>query len=896
MNPDLRHDILRHLAEFEFKAEGSPGARWLRKGICPSCKKRELYTSEDKPWVLRCGRLNHCGYEAHIKELYPELFEDWSKRAAPRLPTNPNAAADDYLSQARGFDLARIKGWYRQESYFDPEADNGRGAGSATVRFAVGTGYWERLIDRPSRFGKKKARFQPGMQYQGSWWCPPGLMLSEVRELWLVEGIFDAIALHHHGIAAVALLSCNNYPEQALADLRMAVAARGTELSLVWALDGDRAGRSFTLKHVARARETGWACSAAQIPQQGTGKLDWNDLHQRDKLTEADLVDYRHHGALLIAASASEKGLLIYRHSAGQKTEFDFDFKKRLYWFKLDLEAYNRAVYTLEQDSSGRLAEDEIREEALKKSHVIRPIANCKPTPLYFQRNKLTDESWYYFLIEFPHDAPPVKDTFTSSQLSASAEFKKRLLHLAPGAVFSGTSQMLERMMERQLYNIKRVETIDFLGYTREHGCYVLGDVAVKDGRQYDINAEDYFDFGGLSLKSLNQSVALSINRDLADYRPEWLGLLWTCFGAKGLAALTFWLGALFAEQIRGTQKSYPFLEVVGEAGSGKSTLIEFLWKLCGRRDYEGFDPSKSSLAARARNFAQVANLPVVLIESDRERMGGDKAPHVKSFDWDELKTAYNGRSVRARGMATGGNETYEPPFRGAIVISQNNEVAASDAILQRIVHLTFDRSQHTPRTREAAVALEGTPIEQVSGFILRATMREPQILATLAERTPVHEAALQAHPDIKSTRIAKNHGQMLALADALRHLVQLSDEQHQALQTQIVAMAVERQQAINADHPIVESFWEAVHYLNGIGPGVNHSRKPETEFAISLNHFAQLAREYGQQVPSNEELKKFLPNSRRFRFIETGNVNSRILERTVWTWRFALPSAKSSP
>ncbi|MCP5904682.1 ATP-binding protein, partial [Klebsiella pneumoniae] len=79
-----------------------------------------------------------------------------------------------------------------------------------------------------------------------------------------------------------------------------------------------------------------------------------------------------------------------------------------------------------------------------------------------------------------------------------------------------------------------------------------------------------------------------------------------------------FWLGALFAEQIRAVQKSYPFLEVVGEPGSGKSTLLEFLWRLSGRPDYEGFDPSKSTPVARARNFAQVGNLPVCLIEGDR--------------------------------------------------------------------------------------------------------------------------------------------------------------------------------------------------------------------------------------------------------------------------------------
>jgi hypothetical protein len=57
--------------------------------------------------------------------------------------------------------------------------------------------------------------------------------------------------------------------------------------------------------------------------------------------------------------------------------------------------------------------------------------------------------------------------------------------------------------------------------------------------------------------------------------------------------------------------------------------------------------------------------------------------------------------------MATGGNETYEPPFRGAIVISQNNPVNASEAILSRIVHLYFDRSTQTAASGEAADQLK---------------------------------------------------------------------------------------------------------------------------------------------------------------------------------------------
>lgn len=890
MNADLHAEVLRELAEFRFKDKGT----FLRGGECPNCHKKELFTHAERPWVVRCGRLNKCGYEAHVKDLYPHLFEDWSQRTAAQRATNPDAAADAYMQHARGFDLARIKGWYRQESHYHSDADNGRGAGTATVRFAVGTGYWERLIDRPARFNKK-ANFQYGMKYHGTWWCPPTLDLLQVHRLWLVEGIFDAIALDHHATPAAALLSCNNYPEAALAELRKARAAAGvtTELVLVWALDGDNAGRTYTRKWVERARADGWTCEAAQVPQRGRGKTDWNDLHLRERLQPEHLREYLHHGALLVARSATEKGLLIYRHADGQAAAFAFDFDQCLYWFSLNLEAFQKALDELRKEDRAGIDEEAMREAALKQAHTCRRIANCLPTPLYFQENKLTDESWYYWRVEFPHDAPTVKNTFTASQLSAASEFKKRLLAVAPGAVYSGTSSMLERILERQLYAIQRVETVDFIGYSREHGAYIFGDVAVKDGRQVGINAEDFFEFGKLSLKSLNQSVHLAINADASEYSPDWARLVWRAFGAKGLVAAAFWLGALFAEQIRATQKSFPFLEIVGEPGAGKSTLIEFLWKLFGRRDYEGFDPSKSSLAARARNFAQVANLPVVLIESDRERLSSDKVgPHVKSFDWDELKTAYNGRSVRARGMATGGNETYEPPFRGAIVISQNNEVSASDAILQRICHLGFDRSTQNARTREAAVALEQMPIEQVSGFILRAVQREADILQVVAERTPLHEQRLMRV--VKSTRLAKNHAQIAALAEALCLVAPIDDDQHEALQAQIEAMAVERQQAINADHPVVEEFWDVFEYLDHGPAPLNHSRRPADEVAVNLNHFLELAREHNQQVPPLADLKKTLKTSKRYRYREQCVVNSALRAQnpvhsstTIWCWVF---------
>ena len=863
MNLDLSSALASRLVrDYGFKERSNK----LENGTCPSCGKRSLWAFADAPWVVRCNRQNKCAAEFHAKELYPDLFASWSDRYV-KTPEAPHAAADAYMRDARGFDLARVAGWYTQESYYSHELK----IGSATVRFPLSEGrYWERIIDQPERFGDRKATFSGS--YAGTWWQPPTLPANP-KELWLVEGIFDAIALMHHDVAAVATFSCSHYPTAALAALAEQCAANGKKRPhLVFALDNDPAGRRYALKHIERAQNDGWSASAALPKQTGRAKLDWNELHMRDRLSAEDLKEYRYLGDLFTAPTPSDKARLMYNRTGD--AQFPFEHRSRLYWFKLELDAFQRET-TAVREANICENDEQIREQALLRAGVVQPVANCLPTALYYQASPQTDESWYYFRVAFPHDGQPIKATFTSAQIASSSEFKKRLLGVAPGAMYTGSGHQLDGYLARQLARIPTVQTIDFVGYTKEHGCYVYGDVAVKGGKLFRLNDEDFFDIGKLSIKTISQAATLSLSTDVQGMQTTWLPLLWQAFGAKGLAALAFWFGSLFAEQIRQEHKSYPFLELVGEPGAGKTTLIEFLWKLCGRRDYEGFDPSKSSLAARARNFAQVANLPVVLIEGDR----GDEGAKQRGFDWDELKTAYNGRSTRARGMKNGGNETYEPPFRGAIVISQNAEVSASDAVLQRIVHIYCDRSAQTSATRAAAEALERIPVEDVSAFLLATVMAEAKVLETFAARVSVHERALMARPDIKTVRIAKNHAQIMAMVDSMRHVLPLTDEQHATALDELGRMAAARQQAISADHKHVQQFWEVYEYIESGDddrPILNHARTGDV-IAINLQHLEHIAAERRVHLPPLADLKRVLKTSRHRKFIDIRSVNSAI-------------------
>ncbi len=872
MDRQIRDEVLRRF-EADFGLKRRAGTDYMRGGICPSCGKKELYSRYDQPWFVKCGRESKCGEQWHVKELFDDLFDDWSKRI-PATKEDPAATAKGYLQGARGFHLELIEGWYTQESFWHPELR----IGSATVRFALEHGgYWERLIDRPHRFGKMKARFTKGQARRSCWWCPPSVDLLEVSELWITEGIFDAISLLHHDIAAVSAMSSNVFPDESLKALAKARAEAGSKLPrLVWALDNEPGAHRYTRRWVKQARELGFTCEAAQIPQRDR-KADWNDLHQRwmfldeDKRAEqveADLKEARYQGALLIAETAAEKALLMYEWR--KRHEFHFGFGNRMYWFKLDMEKFNKAMLALEssENHDDKLLNDrQMTEKALSESGGVVEIANCYPQALYFQRNEVTDESWYYFRVDFPHDEPTVRNTFTGGQVAAASEFKKRLLGMAAGAVFTGTGAQLDKIMKDQLFGLKTVKTIDYIGYSKEHGCYVFGDLAVRGGVVEQANSEDYFEFKQLRLKTLQKSIRLEIARTDEGYRPEWLDWLWTCFGTQGIAALAFWFGSLFAEQIRDEFQSFPFLEVTGEAGAGKSTLLMFLWKLFGRPDEEGKDPSKMSKAGLRRWMGQVSGMPLVLLEADRSDNDRGAA---KAYDWDELKPLFNGGTLGVTGVKTAGNETYEPPFRGTIVISQNATVAASEAILTRIVKLHFVRPQVTSQSRAAADNLNHLSAMDVSHFLLMATRAEAKVLETFRAQVKVHEQALRELKEIRIERIIKNHAQLLALLDALRLVVPLSDRQHQATQRELTAMALVRQNAVNADPSEVAEFWEVFDYLQSLSddPVVDHSKNPDL-IAINLNEFAERAAEHKQKLADVGTLRNLLPNSRSRKYIE---------------------------
>lgn len=950
MRDDTRAEVIHNLEQqYNFK-KGKGGKM---HGLCPVCKnkKKEAWTNSDNPWVIICPRDNKCGARTSTRDLFPSAFTQYSK-AHPATPQNPNATADAYLQNGRMLSLAKWKGTYTQQtapSWYSTQS-------TPTIRFNLYNEgkpalYWERVIE-PSK-DKPKALFESGKEYKGLAWYPPKLdpcnghsVLGLVKEIWLVEGIFDAMALTENGIHAIATLTSGNFPTHTLKEITERMQKLGAaKPKLVLAYDNDNAGRNAIHRLLPIAKQKGYEVSAVQTTEWATGKEDWNDLHSRtissqfsndsDKFnafSNKKLEDYRYYGSLLIAETAKDKALLI--HNKWKKYKFPMFFGYCTYWVKVDVDAYTRAFTdddnlmtqpeepnpddyikvaksqeeglaeleraTAEYKQTLQLWRDDIIQENIEAIQIM----SCQPQALYYQQNLVTDESWYFFRIRKPsqrkHDplAKPIehKNTFTGGQLSTASEFKKRLLAVAPGVIYTGDSDQLNKILENMIRGIKTVETIDFIGYSDKHKTYVFNDTAVQNGKTYHINKDDFFDLPQRkSLKTLAVSPAINIH-DKPARQINWLADIITGWGVQGLIALTGFMGSLFAQQIRAEQKSYPFMEIVGDPGTGKSTLLSFFWRLIGRDSYEGIDPNKTTKAGRLRALSQTSNMPSVFIESDRDNAGGGRNTQ---FNWDELKNLYDGGTIGTRGIKSAGNEVYEPPFRGSIIISQNLPVMASKAVLSRICHMFFSADGQTQDGESAARRIEALQTEQVSHFLIDLLKKENAFMQVFTNAKTEHEQWLKAG-GIKAFRVTHCHAQLLAVYDALTEAV-LPELSHlrESVKTEVFNMATERDRTMDTEHPLNIQFFDTLVAMNtpekdlGLYDrakpryNLNHSNKPD-RLAISMPEVYRTAQQYGYQLPHQEDMQHALRQSRQWKFITANKVvQSKQTGKSIRCWIF---------
>lgn len=869
---DEKRRLIESDDSFEFKKSPSGG---YQQGICPSCGRKSVWIGSGLVTV-QCNHQNACGFETSVKELYPDIHKNLCQKFAAS-PEDPLGKAKIYLTQ-RGFDLKLIDGWYSQEAA-RCDSDN---QFYPTVRFGIDRSNnisWERLIDCRQ---KHKANFIG--KYGGLAWIPSDLDLELCgrQQVWIVEGIFDAISLLQSGILAIATLSTNNFPTTIFER------CKGCKIEWVIAFDNDpvhprtgkNAGLEAARKFAKKLDELGESYKVAFPP---AGK-DWNDLFRSRELSNGSMEDAFRRGKLLFASSPDEHGFYLSQKYNGLQV---FEFGNKLYgWHPL----------VMELDEQGNVQQS-VEFDAARQHIKLDRLSTFGLSYQYCLKNARTKKTTYFFRVSLP-GSTSYQIELDSSEIVERGPFRKALSRECPGAIFKADQFWLDIMTEQWFR--KRTNIVDVLpwnGYDPASKCYIFREIAYDEhGRHYLPNQHGYFDLpNGTKIKP-DTEIVMKFEESL---NLSWFKDYAFSFGYNGLISLAFWSASLFAEQFRREKKSFPFLAVVGQPGTGKSTMLEFLWRLYGRDEggagYEGIPLTDASTKVGFyRMMEQVSNLPTVFIE-DKET----EENRSKKFDYEHFKASYNGRILRVTGKATQGNETHTPKFRSTIVVGQNAKVDGSQALRERFIELCFDKSNFTTQSWESALRIEKLQTKDLCGYRHHLLKNQSRYLKILFESYEdglnwlIESGKKHSKGPLKNNRITHNYALVYGggklLLDIFKGFTPMLWE---SFTKELLSLALDRQESVAVDSHLIQIFFQTFEYFLEEGIEINHFASSDKQIAIRLEEFSAICGKRDiRYFKDEQQLRRELKNSNYYKFVKNDSVYSKKLQRSVRLWVFDKPA-----
>ncbi len=867
-------------SSFSFRKAGNN----LRQGICPNCGERECFVNLAKPWRVSCGRLNNCQWSATTRELYPEIFENFKERY-PATESDPDATADAYLQHNRGFSLSKIKGMYHQG--YRKKSENEY---FPTVKFIINQNcYWQRIIDSED-VRKNGAKTHIYGDYRNIGWMPPEMTFEEGDTIWITEAIFKSIAFLHldQPIKSIAALSSSNLPRDFIK------ANLNKKITWVIAEDNDPAGHKAAKKYKQELEALGERVKIA-FPEYGE---DWDDAYKDGKLTASYLNESFYRGFLVMADSYQQKA--FFHYCRYQFNHSVIDFQNALYSYKINEKSFdndpkNKFKYP-DPEKGWDIPKEKIDQyfTCFTSFTTIKEICPCKPEFLYIEKDIITQERTNCFFIEFANHTPSMLFSNDGTIYKSADNFSNGLLKHTGYAPFTGSNVELSILHKRWFHKrIKFVQSVPFCGYEPKTGIYVFPDFAYHKGQHQKVNKHGFFSFNRNSVKCTLDG--FNFVKGVDDFGGNWINDFYHAFDLNGMVLLAWWMGTLFAEQIRAKQDSWPFLEYTGAPGAGKSSQLRFMWRCLGvDGGYEGFDPNKSTLAGRSAQMTQGSNLPVVLLEADRHDDGTRK--NIKSFNFSEIKNLYNGGTMRIRGTKTQTAQTNTLKFRGGICISQNAEVEGEEAILERIVHCHCTKAHFNEENADAANRLRDMTALELGGFLHAALSNERKLFdGYLRIYKQLHEKFMsQDNGQIGNWRIIHNHAQVAAWLWQLPTLFgnKISGDQLNKAEEHIWSRAISRKKRLASDHPLLEQFWDIYEFLNvknsSAGPVevLNHSTDSK-QIAINMPSFQEIASHHRQNLPSSSELIPLFPASKKHKCIGLKPTRSKILNKIIKCWVF---------
>lgn len=857
----LHELIKKRLINSSLKMSLSSNKKYLQDGKCPHCGENELFASCEMPplTTLKCGN-DDCAKVISVQEIIPDLFNNLSDHVAEF------EVASAYLETVCGFDLQQIGKCWEQESYYHT---NAKPNGSVTIRFylnAERTEFYEHLI-KPLMIDIDGAKQRKTENIKGktSWWNHPAHPIEDNKTVVITERVIDALSFIQNGQNAVAILNAKYLPDTI-------EQYTGKGITWLFAFNNDVDGKKYLQRHAKKLEKLNEQFSALTVNE--NEPVDWNRLHKQKKLTVDKLKNYRSAGDLLLAKTKEEKAFAVFLQHNEKARHFVFDYKNKTYSVEIDLEKYNDSRDAVDANQA-----------TFDRFSAINLIAHFRMEYLYHQKPENGTDGHYVLRFHFANGAPYQDLNVPPSAFSSKSKFKDSALRVTGGS-YKGDSRDIDYLYTKWTDNwSKSVKTLSYIGYDNGTKAYIYNNVAIIEGMVIQLNREGYFKLpNGIGIKTQIDNAHIITDKQPSDFYSDYE----LAYGENGIIMLANALGSLFAQQIRKAHSSYPLTEIIGEPDSGKTHMIQFIYKLLGV-DYHTmvFNPTISSMSGRYQRLSSISNLPITFNETESDSL---KKKHNESWDWEKFLDLFDGILGRGMGGMTGLKSTATPLFLGVLWAVQNIAIDGSTALRSRFVHIQHDKTNHSPEGYQADKKLMAMTNEQLSGWLINTLTQEQAILETFFKNYDSNRQKLTAN--IKESRVIHNHAQLMSLVDCLPLVCPISSNNINAVKHKIIMMAKQRQANLHEDHPLLVEFWSAFEYLNNSMNNELNWYEEDDLIYINLNHFENIAKSRNQNIPDLKILRKLLESSKNPEFVKKNfpvhvNFDAKKVKGTHKVWVF---------
>jgi Toprim-like len=744
---DLPEKILSAIKFDNQKAKESNGK--LHGLECPVCHKKEAWLKVDRPFYIYCSRLNNCGEVITAKELYPDLWQDLAKRY-PSTPSDPKATARAYL-ESRSLKPELI------------EFEQGIKDNHQTLVIKQDDVTFDRLIDYQDKSGGGKNRLST---YKGKVFKTKSF--DDAKEVFITEGIIDALSWEQSGRAAIATYSSGSVPKEFY--------QANKEKHYLICFDNDIAGHKGINKTIECFKELSINYEVALLPK---GK-DTNDclisgLLDAEKIKQT-LDKAKFEGNLFLAPKSDIYFALCAKEF--NLTRLIFDFKGKTYrgWIKpatkTEDEAYMTAVLL---DCSIKLLHSVI-DDSLDDSQKMEHFIEIESSREGINRFRLNADS-----------------------LSKLDSFKSILQNHRQ--IFYGKADDLNHLAAYLFkYKPAKIRALNTIGFDDKSGGFYYPKFAYDvNGKRINANGDKYFiesnvkPFHGSSDTLINRLEQMDLRQFITD--------LHAAYGNKGLLALGFYVSATFSHLIFDHYGFMPFLSLYGDPHAGKSFLTKTLNR-CFFVDSEGQTMTSSNTAkGELRKISQKSSMVCCLLEG---RTGKSR------FDYDGILALYNRNSLYSRATTDQSNRTHDLAFKAALSFVWNHEAFTIQPAKERVISLHFAENEMNDSTAAAWAKLNELSPEQLASLGDYILTNRNCFERELISWTKEYSKTLKEN-GIKTARIADNHAIALAGIVTLLESLKMNAINFNELTLYTVERAKNKLETAKTDSHLADYFFQSI-------------------------------------------------------------------------------------